>query len=303
MNMSVKTGISRRQFLGATAAVAGVAALPSIVNVTEAVAADAVVFPLATSPWTPLDAKALARQGYEIYKGKWAGQSACCEASYWPVIGALGTAYPSTWGLLSKGVFNYGGGGVNAWGSICGCPNGITAMLTQMGAPTNVKDNFLRWYEKTALPSNAAYEDFATGTWTPGGSATAGWGDTFTAGATQLPTPLNNVPRSQAQSILCHTSLQMWRVASDQWMLAQYPGKDTQSDRCGKLVYDAVYYAATLINQWKAGTPAIDGSVSPAASATGCKNASCHGQVTSAYESCDGVTVQGKMNCSPCHTL
>jgi hypothetical protein len=301
MNMSVKTGISRRQFLGGTAAVAAAATLPAIVNVTEAAAAGQ-TFPLAIPTWTPLDPKALARQGYEIYKGKWTGQSACCEASYWPVVGELGNRFPTTWGTVLKGSFNYGGGGVNAWGSICGGPNGITAMLTQMGATTAVKDNFLRWYENTAIPSNAAYEDFATGTWTPGGSATGGWGDTFTAGATQLQTPLNNVPNSKAQSILCHTSLQMWRVASDQWMLAQYPGKDTQNDRCAKLVYDCVYYAATLINQWKAGAT-IDGSISPAASATGCKTALCHGQTTSSYESCDGVTVQGKMNCSPCHTL
>ena len=291
--------ISRRKFLGGTAAaVAGAAALPYIVGVPSAPATPSITFPLAIPTWTPLDPKALARQAYEIYKGKWTGHSACCEATYWPIVGVLASRFPTTWGLIPMGMFNYGGGGVNAYGSICGCPNGGSALLQQIGATTAMKMNFMWWYEKTALPSNAAYLDYATGTWTPGGTATGGWGPFVGTPSNQMAVPFNNCPNSVAKEILCHVSLTRWRAAADRWLTVV--GVDTQVDRCAKLCYDSVYYLATLINTWKAGGT-IDGSVSPDASATGCKNPSCHGgPVVSA--DCP-VTAQGSMQCSGCHSL
>jgi hypothetical protein len=67
--------ISRRQFLGGAAAVVGAAVLPAFIGVTPAAATPTGTFPGTLSPWVPLDAQALARKGYEIYKGKWTGQS------------------------------------------------------------------------------------------------------------------------------------------------------------------------------------------------------------------------------------
>lgn len=291
--------ISRRQFLGGAAAIAGAAALPSLVAATPALATPTITFPLAIDPWTPLDPKALARYAYELYKGKHAGHAACCEASYWPIVSVLASRFPATWGVIPMGMFNYGGGGVNAYGSLCGCPNGGSALLSQIGAPTAVKNNFMKWYETTALPSNACYVDYKSGTWTPGGNATAGWGVTQGTPANQLATPYENSPKSISHNVLCHVSLTKWRAAADEWTLLI--GADPQSDRCGKLCYDSVFYLATLINKWKAGD-VIDGSVSPAASATGCKNASCHGSLPTVPD-CDAVTAQGSMDCKPCHGM
>ena len=69
--------ISRRQFLGGAATVVGAAALPTIVSVSPAAANVGQLsgFPGTTAPWVPLDAKLLARKGYEIYRGKWSWQS------------------------------------------------------------------------------------------------------------------------------------------------------------------------------------------------------------------------------------
>lgn len=64
--------LSRRQFLGGTAAVVGAAMLPVIANTTPAMATPTGTFAAAAAaltPWIPLDAKAAARQGYEIYRG------------------------------------------------------------------------------------------------------------------------------------------------------------------------------------------------------------------------------------------
>lgn len=67
--------LSRREFLGGAAAIVGAAVLPAITNVAPAAATPATGFPGTLTPWVPLDAKAAARRGYEIYKGKWTFQS------------------------------------------------------------------------------------------------------------------------------------------------------------------------------------------------------------------------------------
>lgn len=66
-----ETKISRRQFLGGTAAVVAAAALPVVTSVAPAVATPTGTFPGPSTSWVPLDPKALARRGFEIYKGKW----------------------------------------------------------------------------------------------------------------------------------------------------------------------------------------------------------------------------------------
>jgi hypothetical protein len=64
--------LSRRQFLGGTAAIVGAAVLPAVTNTAQAVATPAGTFPDASiTPWVPLDAQAAARLGYEIYRGKY----------------------------------------------------------------------------------------------------------------------------------------------------------------------------------------------------------------------------------------
>lgn len=221
------------------------------------------------------------------------------------MIGQLALNFPgSTWDSIPEGSFNFGGGGVNSWGSICGGALGGAAVLGQLGATTAVKDEYLAWYERTALPSNAAYLDYLTGTWTPGGTATGGWDVGTTAVATKLAIPGNGGPQSAAGSILCHASWTEWFKAAGgeagAWTKVTYGGSSSLSgsDRCGRLVYDCVYELATLLNQWKAGTlPATTGTLSASAQATGCMNTSCHTQsATAAFES------RGKTDCvDSCH--
>jgi hypothetical protein len=73
----LKEGLTRRQFVGGTAALAGAAALPTFANVSTAMAAPDWKFPIAatqTDPWVPLDAQKAARFGLEIYRGRHTGQ-------------------------------------------------------------------------------------------------------------------------------------------------------------------------------------------------------------------------------------
>jgi len=65
--------LSRRQFLGGTAAVAAASVLPAVSSVAPAMATPAGTFPDASIKAglaaAPLDPAAIARHGYEIYKG------------------------------------------------------------------------------------------------------------------------------------------------------------------------------------------------------------------------------------------
>ncbi|MHB1137039.1 MAG: twin-arginine translocation signal domain-containing protein [Coriobacteriia bacterium] len=67
------TKLSRRQFLGGTAAVAAASVLPAVTNAATAVAtptgklADSAA---ALTPWIPLDPEKVARRGWETYKGR-----------------------------------------------------------------------------------------------------------------------------------------------------------------------------------------------------------------------------------------
>lgn len=70
-------GITRRQFVGTTAAVAAASALPMAANVTTAAATPTNTFPVAAAavtPWIPLNPLAAARYALEIYRGKYAPQ-------------------------------------------------------------------------------------------------------------------------------------------------------------------------------------------------------------------------------------
>ena len=202
------------------------------------------------------------------------------------MVSQLSARFPDTWGTLPKALWAFGSGGINSSGIVCGNVNGCIAVLTQLSAPTNVKDHFLRWFEKTALPTNAAYEDYRSGTWVPGGTTGGVWG------GSGMPIPLNNAPRVKPESLSCHAAHTRWKVAASSWLVLQ--GSAANSDRCSKTTYDSVYKLATLINEWKAGA-AIDGSLDP--SVATCKTSGCH----SGAECYPETGVGGKMKCEPCH--
>jgi hypothetical protein len=85
--MAINKKLSRRQLLGGTAAVVGVAAIPAITNATVAAATPTGKLASKNQPaalpwnastgagWIPIDALAAARESYDIYKGKNGGAS------------------------------------------------------------------------------------------------------------------------------------------------------------------------------------------------------------------------------------
>ena len=204
------------------------------------------------------------------------------------MIGQLAANYPgSVYDQMVRGSFNYGAGGVAAWRSLCGVPNGGMAMLTQIGAPAKVKDEYFAWYERTPFPTNAAYEDWAAGGWT-----------VTTA-------PKDNAPSAVPKSLLCHASHGRWLEAAGgpegAWVTTQFAGNvvTAGADRCSKLVYNCVYKLCELINAWMAATPVLPtAALDPSVAAC----MTCHaGGYDAATDQCV-PEVTGKMKCDEsCH--
>jgi len=210
------------------------------------------------------------------------------------VLGQIAENFPGTlFNQVPKGLFNFGGAGINSWRSTCGVPIGTGALLAQLGAPQNVKDELFAWYEKTPLPTEACRTSYEKGDW-----ETPGW--TFVV-------PKKNIPHAVPKTLLCHASLGRWVEAAGgpdgAWVKTFGTGTDAitkaASDRCGKLVYDMVQKLAELINDWKAGVP-IAGTLDPAVAT--CLTAGCHGgNYDVMVENC-APHVNGKMKCDEsCH--
>lgn len=208
------------------------------------------------------------------------------------MIGQLAAQFPdSLYNQIPRGLFNYGGGGVNAWRNICGVANGGAAMLKIVTNDGNTIDQYLTWFERTPFPSNAAYEAYDAGGWTLTGKQV----------------PKDNAPSSVGKGLLCHSTHGRWLEAAGgadgAWVATQFAGNvgDAGSDRCAKLVYDCVYKVCELINAWAVG-PVAAAKLDPSVGM--CLTSGCHGGA-GAYDQeiidC-APHVSGKMKCDEsCH--
>jgi hypothetical protein len=267
-------GMSRRKFLASAGTVAGAAAVASIglakiTSPAEAASTVNVPWPYPTAVADQPVPEKLARRAFEVYF-----VSGCAEATWWPLIEALGVKYPDSWGTLPKNMFRFGGGGIGSWGTICGTVNGSCALIGMTVADgthrNNLIDAIMQYYANTALPTNAAWKSHM---------GSLGLPDTWNS-----PTlPLKNVPSSIAHSPLCHSSLVQWTMTT-----GAANGGPLQRDRCGKASFDLVLKTTELLNTYfqMASPSAAPVALDPSVAA--CR--SCHLTYTGA-----------KMACSSCH--
>jgi len=258
--------LSRRNFLVGAGALAGLAAVPTVLKPAVAEAAASKDFPWS---YTVLDANKVARRAYETYYA-----SGCMEATWWPFVEALtASSLPdaaTTWGTLTKNTMKYGGGGVGGWGTLCGTLNGSCAIMGMLGAPSKMIDEQMQHYANTPIPSRGVETAVAAG-WVPAG--------------TNVPSaPLTNVVTSIAYSQLCHASLSQWAMRAH-----VADGTVQQKDRCAKACYDMVFEAVTRLNAWKTNGTIPAGTLDPAV-------AECQTQ-------CHTTPIaKGKMACKSCHS-
>lgn len=169
--------------------------------------------------------------------------------------------YPFT--TISADMYRYGGGGVAAWGTLCGTPNGACAMINLVVPAADVAklcNELLGWYSETALP--------------------------VTSGAPSY-SKFDSCAQSVAGNPLCHASVSNWCETS-----GFKESSDERLDRCARLSGDVAAKAIEILNDYFAGKFVASYKVS--AETAECQG--CHvGKDSMLNDS------YGKMSCVSCH--
>lgn len=190
--------------------------------------------------------------------------------------------------LPLTGMYNYGGGGIGGWASLCGVPNGCVAALNLVGLHGGLGSDVMGYYSTESFPT-AAVPDLYTDPY---------YGNGGTGGYTWTKQPIEDsavLAHTQSYSPLCHISISKWCYEAGVHLGTMGPySYQHKNDRCGKMCADMAAYTADLINNWAlTGVSADPHSVSAATAACG----QCHSKASTA----NGPATLGKMECGECH--
>jgi hypothetical protein len=217
-------------------------------------------------PW-PLTKKInltrAAKIAYENYYVK-----GCMYATFTGVVKRVGDALGSPYSDFPYEMMHFGAGGGELWGSLCGTLNGGLAALAIFVSDTTLRrsmaSQLMKWYESTRLP-----------TWNP------------TVPLKAVPVKL---PKSKAESPLCHVSIGRWVTRS-----GYDPFSPERADRCGRVAASVAEFTARLLNE-----ALIKGVLTDrkeiSKAADDCLG--CHGRGPAGLNEPD---ILSKMNCTPCH--
>lgn len=270
-----KKGISRRNFLvngsaavGACGLAAGITA-GTLIRPAKVQAAETITLPL---PVVQVNIEKVRAYAWEAY---FAG--ACMHGTATGLMQAYKEECGgSDWDIIPYGMYQYGGGGVNTWGTICGCLNGAMAVLNLLGLHGTLGDALIGWYAEASFP-----EDNLTG-------------NPYLTGSAPAPILDENVlAHTVAKSPLCHESISKFLAAAGQSILDKDDqGRSYKQDRCGKVAADTAAKTAELVNNYLA-IPSVVPAWAVPAEYKSCYD--CHWT--------DRHDMVAKMNCTECHTM
>ncbi len=217
-------------------------------------------------PW-PLSKKInLAKAANLAYQNYYV--KGCMYASFTGVVARVADDLGSPYSNFPFEMMHYGAGGGELWGSLCGTLNGGLAALAIFVSDTGLRremaNQLMTWYEQTLQP-----------VWDP-------------------KTPLRPVPaklpKSKANSPLCHVSISRWVQKS-----GYDPFSPERADRCGRLAGSVAEFVARQINE-----ALIKGHLQDrkqiSKAADDCLG--CHGKGPAGLNEPD---ILSRMNCTPCH--
>jgi hypothetical protein len=167
-------------------------------------------------------------------------------------------------------MMHYGAGGGELWGSLCGALNGGLAAFAVFVGNTPLRrtmaSQLIAWYENTALPA-----------WDP---------------KTPSRSVPKRLPRSKANSPLCHISIGRWVSES---------GYDSSSpeclDRCARLTASVAQFIARQLNEALL-KGSLQKKIEISEDSAACL--SCHGREEGITQ---GPEILSRMNCTPCHDV
>lgn len=244
--MIEKQTLSRRSFLTGAGIVTGAAVVAGtgLIMPGKAEAAfSALPWPYAPSPGlVGVDLDLVKRRGHDFY-GTYGG---CMAGTGRALIATImekltpGSPEYLAWDSFPQDMFTYGGGGVSAWGTICGALNGaayvICACAPNGTVATNLINDLFQWYCGFNFPSTDH----------------------------DLYDPYPGQTRTICNSPLCHASVSTWCMATGTKV-----SDSPRSKRCAKVAGDVAGKAAELLNSYFYGTYATT-FVQPDPTCSGC---------------------------------
>lgn len=265
-----ETNVSRRDFfVKAGALTAGMAVAGGLLG-SLAGEADADVAML-TQPFTfkKLDPEHCRKWALEGYKGKTtnasgatiSGLSGCCAGAAYGLLKELWTnGSDPKWLTIDPLWFNFGGGGIGSWGTLCGALNGslyIMQLAQTVSANMGIAANeLISWYCRMPFPSPT----LINGTGVHGSEKLFYGYDLNNPGTTASPSSLAvRKVTSVSGSPLCHVSVSTWINAVNKQNVdcdsvtggvqrARVNVTNEKSDRCARLSGDVAAKAAVIMN-------------------------------------------------------
>lgn len=217
-------------------------------------------------PWPltrKINLKKAAKVGYENYYVR-----GCMYGTFTGVVAKTADRLGPPYSNFPFEMMHFGAGGGELWGATCGTVNGALAALAIFVGDTALRrqmaNQLMNFYEKSRQP-----------TWNPD-------------------TPLRDVPaklpRSKAESPLCHVSIGRWVQKS-----GYDPFSPERADRCGRVAASMAEFTAMLLNEAMIkGNLQGRNEISKAAD----KCLDCHGKGPAGLNEPD---ILSRMNCTPCH--
>ncbi len=220
--------LSRRDLLKAGRYTLGAAALTVIASSTpgpRSEAAAEVTGPAAKWPWpyVKLDPQRTADLAYAEWYRVFCG-AAVINAIFGQLREKVGEPYAS----FPSDAFMFLEGGVSGWGTICGANAGANVVTNLIIGPktAGTEDGMLmgselmQHYATTAMPTYAP----------------------------KAPRVEAEIPKTVADSPLCHVSVGKWMKAANKAL-----GSPERRDRCARLTASMAAQTVTLLNVWKDG--------------------------------------------------
>ncbi len=232
--------LSRRDFLIKTGALtAGMAVAGGLIGSLAGDARAAVTVPIDFEQLDVERVRKYALEGYKGYATDWngtaiTGAGGCCFGAAYGLLRELWTnGSNEQWRNINATLFNYGGGGINSWGTLCGALNGSLYIMSiaQGGYSAAAGNELMTWYCRMPFPSATLIDGTENKV---------------------LTSPLEKRQvTSVSGSPLCHASVSTWIKAVNDKQFASggaTVGGTEKGDRCARLTGDTAAKAAMILN-------------------------------------------------------
>ncbi len=258
--------VGRRSFLSG----AGGVVVGGFMNQTAAFSEDQDAVPEIPWGYTELDVEEARKRGQQCYYS-----SNCASGVFQSLISMLRETLGEPYTSIPLDLYDFGGGGIAGWGTLCGTLNSANGVITLVAGPSSAPalvNELMGWYTGQAFPTDASNAYGENGDF---------YHETTMTGV--------SLPSSVSISPLCHVSVSKWCESS-----GFASASDERKERCARLTGDVAAKTAELLNAFHNDT--FTASYQHSSETISCLT--CH-TAGESFES--GNMTMGKMNCISCH--